>query len=362
MLIPTTGDGYPDWNVEHFRKVVARAAEGEAVVLQFHGVPDTAHPWVHTPPERFREYMQYLKDEGFRAVALRDLGEFLDADPDDPMLRARHPAAEKPTLPTEMQSTRQESAYWTGVMRRHGYTREEVLRVTGIEGDAPVEAAEGRVLPYPGGRHPRIGFLEGAIDPLRGTKASVFVPWDPSAYVVVDLPEAIFGNGDLQFLAHTHIPTVWNDRNQVIENVDWRRDSGGALASAWKLPDGVEFGARIAATTDGADMELWLRNGTAERLTGLRTQICVLLRGAPEFAAQTAANRVYRHPWAAVRSSSGDRWVATRWDGAGRVWGNPPCPCVHSDPVLPDCGPGEMVRVRGRLLFYRGADIERVIG
>ncbi|HYT60852.1 MAG TPA: hypothetical protein VEL06_11815, partial [Haliangiales bacterium] len=34
------------------------------------------------------------------------------------------------------------------------------------------------VLPYPGGRHPRIGFLDGAIDPQRETKVSVFTPWD----------------------------------------------------------------------------------------------------------------------------------------------------------------------------------------
>jgi hypothetical protein len=38
-----------------------------------------------------------------------------------------------------------------------------------------------RVLPYPGGRHPRVGFLDGAIDPQRGTKASVFAPWGKTA-------------------------------------------------------------------------------------------------------------------------------------------------------------------------------------
>src|SRR5947209_2956776 len=47
------------------------------------------------------------------------------------------------------------------------------------------------VLPYPGGRHPRIGFLDGAVDPQRETKASLFTPWDPASYVVVDLPEAL---------------------------------------------------------------------------------------------------------------------------------------------------------------------------
>jgi hypothetical protein len=32
---------------------------------------------------------------------------------------------------------------------------------------------------------------------------------------------------------------------------------------------------------------------------------------------------------------------------------------MHADPVLPDCPPGETVRVRGRLWFYEGKDIEQ---
>jgi hypothetical protein len=179
--------------------------------------------------------------------------------------------------------------------------------------------------------------------------------------VVIDLPEAIFANGDLIFLAHTHVPTIWNDGNLVIENTDWTRGSDDTLSSAWKLPGGVEFGARIGVSSQGADMELWLRNSGAERLTDLRAQVCVLLAAAPEFAAQTSENRVYRHPWAAVRSADGSRWITTRWEGAGRIWGNPQCPCIHSDPVLPDCGLGETVRVRGRLVFHEDRDIEALI-
>lgn len=92
LLIPTTGDAYPDWTFEHFRKVVAQARDGNIVVLQFHGVPDRKHPWVHTPPERFREYMLYLKQEGFRVIALRDVEPYLPAEPPpDPALRLRYP-------------------------------------------------------------------------------------------------------------------------------------------------------------------------------------------------------------------------------------------------------------------------------
>lgn len=73
LLIPSTGDAYPNWNLEHFKVVVGEAKAGHAVVVQFHGVPDIAHPWVHTPPEQFKEYMEYLKQEGYHVIALRDL-------------------------------------------------------------------------------------------------------------------------------------------------------------------------------------------------------------------------------------------------------------------------------------------------
>ena len=79
---------------------------------------------------------------------------------------------------------------------------------------SPDRASVLKVLPYPGGRHPRIGFLDGAIRPQRETKFSAFLPWDLSQYVVVDVPEAIWvksGEGrELLYLAHTHVPTMWS--------------------------------------------------------------------------------------------------------------------------------------------------------
>ena len=44
-------------------------------------------------------------------------------------------------------------------------------------------------------------------------------------------------------------------------------------------------------------------------LSGLRTQVCVLLKGAPGFDEQTAANKLFRAPSAAVHSIGGDRWI-----------------------------------------------------
>jgi len=104
-------------------------------------------------------------------------------------------------------------------------------------------------------------------------------------------------------------------------------------------------------------MELFLTNGTTQELKQLRTQICVMLKGATDFNQQSAANKLWREPVAAV-SNAGDRWILTAWEHCGRVWGNPAVPCMHSDPVLPDCPPGQTVRVRGRLWFYEGSNIQ----
>jgi len=358
LLIPTTGDAYPKWSLDHFIRVVSQAKAGQAVVLQFHGVPDVKHPWVHTPPENFREYMAYLRSHGFRAIALRDLERYIDFanPPADPMLHTRYRQRdpEKLLLPVETVATRAERRYWLENMAAHHYTAAEAASVLGETAPLPSAAMQMPVRPYPGGRPLRIGFREGAINPLRGTKASVFLPWAPQDYVVVDLPEGIFSNLGLLFLAHTHVPTIWNEQNKIIENVDWERLPQRALRSRWKLPSGVSFGAGIAPQQEDVRMELWLENGTSQPLTGLRTQICVLLKEAKDFNAQSNDDKTFGRTAAGVRSSAGNRWIMTEWERCGRTWGNALCPCLHSDPVLPDCAPGQTVRVSGRLWFSEG--------
>ena len=49
-------------------------------MLQFHGVPDTAHDWVNTTKEQFEAYMKYLADNKFTVIALRDLAKYVDPD------------------------------------------------------------------------------------------------------------------------------------------------------------------------------------------------------------------------------------------------------------------------------------------
>ncbi len=371
LLIPTTGNAVPDWSMDSFLSMLDRAGEG-IVVLQFHGVPDDAHPWVHTPPNQFRAYMEVLAERGFEVLALRDLERRVPlAEVNDPNIDKRNPSGADRNLPqpVEFVQTRSDLSRWTEVMARHAYSVQEATDIAGFSNsEAAAYAAslasggatepEGLAVdPYPGGRHPRTGFLDGAIDPLRGTKASVFLPWDQQAYVVVDLPELITSQIGHLFLAHTHVPTIWNEQNVWLDNVDWISSDAGGLELEWTLPNGVSFGSSLRPEGDSVAMALWLHNGLAQPLRGLRTQLCVMLKGASGFNAQTQANKVFDPPVAAVRSADDNRWILTAWERSGRCWGNTRCPCMHSDPVFPDCAAGATVRLRGRLWCYEGDSI-----
>lgn len=86
LLVPSAGDARPDWELEDFVRAVEQARDGKIAVLQFHGVPEGEHPWVHTPRERFESYMRYLKAHEYQVIALRDLAEYVDPQvtPEEP--------------------------------------------------------------------------------------------------------------------------------------------------------------------------------------------------------------------------------------------------------------------------------------
>ncbi len=215
------------------------------------------------------------------------------------------------------------------------------------------------IAPYAGQRHPRIGFLDGAMDPQRETKVTVFAPWDPSAYVVVDVPEAIWSNLGLTYLAHTHIDTIWDQQGVTLPAGAWTRQADGSLTHERRLPNGIAFGARVVAHERHVAMELWLKNGSQQHLTDLRVQNCVMLKGAAGFNAQSNWNKHLAAPFAAVHSDDGQRWIITAWQRCQRAWANPPVPCFHADPQFKDLAPGETGHLKGWLWFVEGADIQR---
>jgi hypothetical protein len=297
------------------------------------------------------------------AVSMCALGR-LSSQSADPVSNHRRPSSDS------------DLAYWLdNMIRHHRFTRAEVSDATGLTlaeieeavdrlhvSDEPIASRDPkdplRVLPYPGGRHPRLGFFEGAVAPQRETKVSVFTPWESASYVVADVPEAIWSNLGLTYLAHSHIDTLWTRQGLTLPLLEWNRRRDGTLNFERVLPNGIAFGTKVIPTSEAVLMETWMRNGTTDPLSQLRLQNCVMLGGAPEFAEQTGTNKVFRGPYAACRSSSGARWVITAWMPLDGTWQNPPLPCIHSNGRLADCPPGQTVRARGWLSFHEGEDLQ----
>ena len=268
-----------------------------------------------------------------------------------------------------------ELRYWLqNMVWHHRFSSGEIREATGLS-ESEIAAAIKRfdvraetrprrekdspllVLPYPGGRHPRIGFLDGAVHPQRETKVSVFTPWDDASYVVVDVPEALWSNLGLTYLAHTHVPTVWSKQNIELPKLEWNRHKNGSFDIERKLPNGIVFAAKVVPAKEGVRMKLTLTNGSTEMLSDLRVQNCVMLKGAKGFDQQTNDNKLLQSPYVAAKNEAGDRWIITAWQPIHRPWANPPCPCLHADPKFPDCPPGEQRVLHGWLSFYEGKDI-----
>jgi peptidoglycan/xylan/chitin deacetylase (PgdA/CDA1 family) len=386
LLVPSAGDARPAWTLDDFKAAVAQAKHGRIAVLQFHGVPDTAHAWVNSTQEQFESYLKYLADNRFTVIAIRDLAKYVDpaVNPNDPLgvIEDRKHLIEAKRDGGNARPAKNEAdlKYWLeSALVYHRYTSAEAGAALGLTADEVdtatrrlgVEAMrrpvrkEGEpllVLPYPGGRHPRVGFRDGMIRPQRETKASIFTPWADGGYAVADVPEAVWfvpdGKPELLYLAHTHVPTFWDRRKVTLDALEWTRAADGSLTLERLLPNKVTLAAFIRPGANGVRMEFRVTNGGAEKLTGLRVQMCVMLGSLAGFDARTNENKVLAAPFAACKDGTGRRWVITGWERCGGAWGNPPCPCMHADPMVEDCPPGQTKSVRGWLSFYEGADID----
>ena len=386
LLLPTAGDARPTWTLDNLKQAVSQARNGKIAVLQFHGVPDTAHNWVSTSPRNFEAYMQYLEDEKFTVISMRDLAKYIDPEvaPLDPngVIEDRKKLIETKQDGDNCRPARndEELQYWLdNALVQHQFTMEEAGAALGMTASQAQAAAirlgvdrsnsqsgkasdRLKILPYPGGRHPRIGFRDGAIRPQRETKVSVFAPWNRGGYVVADLPEAVWfepnAKPELLYLAHTHVPTIWDRQNVPLERLEWNRLPNGDLNVRRDLPNKVALSSKVMSAPDGVRMEFRVINDSDQRLTGLRIQMCTMLANLKEFQQRTNENKLFKPPFAACRDTSGQRWIIVGWERCGRAWGNPPCPCLHADPVVEDCPPGESKSVRGWISFYEGPDID----
>lgn len=86
LMLPSAGDARPKWSLPDFVRAAEQAKDGRVSIIQFHGVPDTAHDWVSSNRQNFEAYLKYLKLENYTVIALRDLQKYADRknDPVNP--------------------------------------------------------------------------------------------------------------------------------------------------------------------------------------------------------------------------------------------------------------------------------------
>ncbi|MEM7202687.1 MAG: hypothetical protein AAF628_20635 [Planctomycetota bacterium] len=279
------------------------------------------------------------------------------------------------------QSDAQLRDWLTNMLVDHRFDLAEVVAATGmapaeIEAEvarlglptSPPEAtvAEGaplRVLPWPGGRAVSYRILNPTR--RRESKLSVFAPWEPARYALLDLPEGLWSDHGLLDLAHEDemVDRGGNDLRSERHKLEWDREAPGVYSLHRELAHDISYDVRAVVVDDALRMKITLHNGWDEHLSDLRVQNCVFLKGlGPEFADADRSGQVYSGPYAARGSADGQRWVIAAWVPHYRFSANPRHPCMHSNPIFPDCPPGESRSVYGYLSFYEGASIWQELG
>ena len=181
-------------------------------------------------------------------------------------------------------------------------------------------------------------------------------------------------------------PVVFPDLPKVL----WQQ-ANNSLYFSRQLPNGVKFGGSIVASSEWTvELELFIENGSAAPLTGIRLQICAYLRAIKEFADFTVTNKFvhlaeaswinfelaqrtaesgkYRLgfrgmgpavadlPVFVTRSNVTDHLAAMTWyESSASIMSNPKHPCMHVDPVFPDLAPQQRQTILGELLFFKGS-------
>jgi len=235
-------------------------------------------------------------------------------------------------------------------------------------------------------------------------------PWNPEEFMALDFPEHCWGR---------NFSGVSTDTRGGPQPTRWRfnRDSTGAMYEI-ETADGNLFRAEAIADSMAVRMSIRITNRTDQPIEDIRVLVCtrahrmasfidtnyvltyVAVEGRPvRFGVETTFhgelpqrmppawvmnikggidNRTvsdmgwFSADWGrrmfrmveeaaspaliAVRSRRDPmRWIATIWNPSRVLFSNPHIPCFHSDPVPPDCPPGETTRADGIVFFHHGS-------
>ena len=242
-------------------------------------------------------------------------------------------------------------------------------------------------------------------DPPARQAVDIIPPWDTEGHLTIRVPETLQSNLGLFFIDHYRadmLPVV-----DLEKLPDWQLDpQTGALSYNCKLPNNVEFSGYLVPGDDVVDMKFTVKNGTDTKLERLRAQFCVVQSPCPTFnipelthtyimnegkwlaLADTTFKKMVpdKPPWiicglkdrplpepgtshpnawyvcheradvplVATLSKDGKHVLALSWHGGGGIMSNGWIPCIHNDPAIPDCPPGESISVEGKLYLLTG--------
>ncbi len=169
---------------------VRQAAGGKIVVFCYHGVPDGEHPGVGLDPAVFKTQMRYLKDNGYKVVALRDLAEYID------------PAKATKLPPTPREIRESGPAVLAGESKPFGAVEVTETKVDAIPNKKSPSRPATKTSPIIYGPRDRV---------LRFEKPGTHTVSEPTN-LAADLAMDVVGNGDVR------MPTLISGPGRLIKN------------------------------------------------------------------------------------------------------------------------------------------------
>ena len=234
----------------------------------------------------------------------------------------------------------------------------------------------------------------------------IYSPWYPGQYLSINFPEHCWGKGlpNVTHMSETPVTTPWR----------YNADSTDAIFEHEARP-GVVYRSFARVDSMAVRLRLEIENKSDSAITDVRTLIClrpdqmttfmehgysmtrVFVAGRPVipgidthywgplpenretcwalrvagvndsldfsglswFTPEGGPGRIVEEradpSLIAIHERDNDlRWLATIWQPAKLIFANPSIPCIHSDPLPPDCPAGKTVQVEGIVLFHDG--------
>lgn len=224
--------------------------------------------------------------------------------------------------------------------------------------------------------------------------------WGPTNKWLLRTPETLASSIGLLFIDHfvpKDLHPEWTPVTTPKQPVHWQQTANGVWQYTCPLKNGVTLSAQVKPGKDDLMITYTVVNNTTYTLSVLNTQFCLVENGAPDFADRlaertfilvngefVALNKTRPDPkdrlpgfvvtntsdmprknewqedqadipFIATVSKDGKRVIAKAFENAGKLMTNSGIPCIHADPVMPECKPGETVKVRGKIYFVEGS-------